>query len=360
MLILEPMALLCIHHVLINTQVCTIKNYAFNTMLLLMGLSRCAFAEPSPELVYNLKGTIVKIHTVTSTGGQGSGSGFVAAENLVATNCHVLSNAIGVNIAARGETYTPVGIRADWKHDVCILRFEYLTLKPATFSDNKNLIYETPTFSVGFPGGAAKPLTTIGKIKALYAMDDSHVIRTSASFQMGASGSPLFDGEGRVIGMNTFKSPGTNGYFYNVPAKWIKAAMSLPESDKITKGTSPFWDTPLEKRPYWMQVVLPMQASKWQDLLAVASDWKKRAPNDPEATYYLALAQQNLGEMQNAKANFQKVLMANPHHTSSILALAKIARAQDNPSEFRDFSKMLSALDHEALESLNLPDESGR
>jgi len=330
------------------------KNYALNTMLILMGLSQSASAEPSPELVYNLKGTIVKIHTVTTTGGQGSGSGFVAAENLVATNCHVLGNAIGVNVAARGETYTPVGVRADWKHDVCILRFEYLPLKPATFSDSEKHIYETATFSVGFPGGAAKPLTTTGKIKALYALDDSYVIRTSASFQMGASGSPLFDDQGKVIGMNTFKSPGANGYFYNVPAKWIRAAMALPETDKIIKTASPFWDAPLEKRPYWMQVVLPMQAEKWQELLAIASDWKKQAPDDPEASYYVALAQQNLGNLQEAQANFRITLAANPHHTSSILALARIARDQDNQSELRDFSKMLSALDNETLESLNL------
>ena len=81
------------------------KTYALHTMLLLMGLSHTALAEPSPELVYNLKGTVVKIHTVTTTGGHGSGSGFVVAENLVATNCHVLTNAIGANITAHGETY---------------------------------------------------------------------------------------------------------------------------------------------------------------------------------------------------------------------------------------------------------------
>jgi cytochrome c-type biogenesis protein CcmH/NrfG len=96
-----------------------------------------------------------------------------------------------------------------------------------------------------------------------------------------------------------------------------------------------------------------MQAGKWQDLLVVATAWVKHAPNDPEATYYLALAQQSLGEVQHAKPNFEKVLAANPHHTSSILALAKIARAQDNQPEFKDFSRMLSALDSEALASLN-------
>jgi Tfp pilus assembly protein PilF len=104
-----------------------------------------------------------------------------------------------------------------------------------------------------------------------------------------------------------------------------------------------------------MQVVLPMQAGKWQDLLVVATAWVKHAPNDPEATYYLALAQQNLGEVQSAKSNFQKVLAANPHHTSSILALARIAREQDNQPEFKDFSRMLSVLDGDALELLNLP-----
>ncbi len=329
------------------------KQYLLNTTLLLISLSQPALAEPSPELIYNLKGSIVKIHTVTNSGGQGSGSGFVVAENLVATNCHVLVNAIGVNITALGETYIPVGVRADWKHDVCLLRSQYLPLKPASYSDNEKLVYETSAFSIGFPGGAAKPLTTIGKIKALYAWDDSHVIRTSASFQMGASGSPLFDDQGKVIGMSTFKSPGTQGYFYNLPAKWIKAAMSLPETDKVIQTGTPFWDTPLEQRPYWMQVVLPMQAGKWQDVLEIATAWTKQSPDDPEANFYLALSQQSLGDLPHAKANFQKSLAANPHHASSLLALAKIAREQNDQTEFKDLSRMLSVLDTEALETLN-------
>ncbi|MDP2071637.1 serine protease [Methylotenera sp.] len=318
-----------------------------------IGISQTALAEPSPELIYNLKGTIVKVHTVTSTGRQGSGSGVVVAENLVATNCHVLADSAGSNITAMGETYSPVGVRADWKHDVCILRFEFLPLKPAAFGDSNHLTYETSTFSVGFPGGAPKPLTTTGKIKALYPMDDSYVIRTSASFQMGASGSPLFDDQGKLIGMNTFKSPGANGYFYNVPAKWIKAAMNLPETDKVIQTDTPFWDATLEKRPYWMQVVLPMQAGKWQDLLTVASAWQREAPNDPEAIYYLALAQNNLGEVEQAKTKFERVLVLNPHHTSSILALAQIAKVQGAQTALKDFSRMLSVLDESSLDLLN-------
>lgn len=311
-----------------------------------------AQAEPSPELVYNLKGTIVKVHTVTKNGGQGSGSGFVVAENMVATNCHVLSNSIGSNITSMGETYIPVGVRADWKHDICILRFQFLPLNPAPLAESDKVIYETGTFSVGFPGGAAKPLTTIGKVKALYAHDDAYVIRTSASFQMGASGSPLFNEQGQVIGMNTFKSPGRNGYFYNVPVKWIKAAMTLPESDKVVQIETPFWDAPLEQRPYWMQVVLPAQAEKWDELLAIASAWQKAAPRDPEAIYYMALAQEHAGKQTEAKAGYQQVLQLNPHHTASIVALAKIAESQNNVAELKGWTQMLSVLDEEALASI--------
>ena len=292
------------------------------------------------------------MHTVTTKGRQGSGSGVVVAENLVATNCHVLADSVGSNITAMGETYIPEGVRADWKHDVCILRFQYLPLKPAAFADSDHLTYETSTFSVGFPGGAAKPLTTVGKIKALYAMDDSYVIRTSASFQMGASGSPLFNDQGKLIGMNTFKSPGADAYFYNVPAKWIKAAMALPETDKVIQSDTAFWDAPLEKRPYWMQVVLPMQAEKWQDLLEVANKWRQREPNEPEAIYYDALAHYNLGSVEQAKTEFKRVLSLNPHHSSSILALAKIAQEQGAQAELNDFSRMLGALDESSLAQL--------
>lgn len=349
------MTAFCIHSLHYIQGAHVMRTAKLFALLLITLTYHSAFAEPTPELVYNLKGTIVKIHTVTTKGGHGSGSGFVVAKDLVATNCHVLTNAVGVNIGVHGETYIPVGVRADWKHDVCILRVEYLPLKPAVFDESERLVYETPTFSIGFPGGAAKPLTTIGKIKALYPFDESQVIRTSASFQMGASGSPLFNDQGKVIGMSTFKSPGAQGYFYNVPAKWIKAAMTLPESDKLTQTATPFWDLPLEQRPYWMQVVLPMQAEKWNDVLDIAAAWVKSTPKDPESYYYLALAQQHLGEIQTAKSNYQMVLQANPHHTASIVALAKIAKTQDNQSELTQLSQMLGMLDNEALLSLNAP-----
>jgi serine protease Do len=309
-------------------------------------------AEPSNELIYQLKASISKIHSVNAHGGQSTGSGVVVAENMVATNCHTLADSVGMNIAALGETYQPVGLKADWKHDICILRFEFLPLKPITFSQVAPH-YEQATFSIGFPGGPPKPITTFGRVKGLYEMDGSSVIRTNGSFQLGASGSPLFDEEGKLIGMSTFKSPGRNAFYYHVPAKWIQLAMQLPDTAP-NQFQAPFWDTPEEKRPYWMQVVTPLQNEQWSILKSISEQWVAHEKDNPEAHYYLGMAQMNLGEKAAAKINFQTALILNKAHCASMLALAQMAQQEGNQQAFKGYQQMLAELNSDELENLEI------
>jgi serine protease Do len=171
----------------------------FYLMTWMVCLTIPALAEPGPELTYQLKGSVTKVHVVTKNGGHGVGTGVVVAKDMVATNCHILANAKGVNITKFGDSFAPVALKADWKHDLCIMRFEYLDLKPVELGDSEALQYEQSMFSIGFPGGPPKPLITSGKVKALYPLDDSMIVRTDASFIMGASGSPVFDEMGESL-----------------------------------------------------------------------------------------------------------------------------------------------------------------
>lgn len=317
-----------------------------------VAISIHAFAEPSADVTYNLKGSVAQIHTVTNSGGHGVGSGVVVAENHIATNCHVLANANGINAIALGDTFTPVAIQEDWRHDICILRFEYLPLKPAILGGDEPPQYEQSVFSIGFPGGPPKPLTTYGNIKALYPLDDGFIIRTSASFILGASGSPIFDDQGKLLGLNTFKSPGHNGFFYGVPVKWVKQLLAAPENSQINQPGTPFWDAPEDQRPYLMRVVLPAQNEEWSDLKNIAQAWVNKEPNNAEAYYYLGVAQQNLGEAEQALHQYQQAVKLNPRHTASLLALGKIAARQGNQAEVQRLSLLLKDLDSAAVEEL--------
>ncbi len=323
-------------------------NQLFGLTLIITSFN--AFSAPSTEMVYRLKGTITKVHSVDNQGGQSTGTGVVVAENMVATNCHTLHNSVGMNIAALGDTYQPVGIKADWTHDICILSFQFLPLKPAQFASQEP-VYEQDTFSIGFPGGPPKPITTYGKVKALYSMDNAQIIRTNASFQLGASGSPLFNEQGQLIGMSTFKSPGRHAYFYHVPAKWIKAAMQLPDTS-MKEFQPPFWDAPDEQKPFWMQVVLPLHHEKWKELKDVAEKWLRIENDNAEAYHYLGIAETNLGNTTAAKIALENSLKLNKMHCGSVLALAKIAKKEGNQPAYESYKNWLSALNSDELETL--------
>ncbi len=324
-----------------------------------------SLAEPHPDLAYRLKASVAKVHVSTKTGGHGVGTGVVVGKDLVATNCHVLANATGVTITKFGDSFAPVGLKADWKHDLCILRFEFLDLAPVELGDSEHLKYEQAMFSIGFPGGPPKPQTTYGKIKALYPLDDSQIVRTDASFVMGASGSPVFDNDGKLIAISTFKSPGRGAYFYNVPVKWVKALIDAPASTEITSmqtTDSPFWDALEENRPYFMRVVLPYQNAKWDELNTVAQAWVKADPNSAEAQYYYGVAQDKLGQPMLAKQALAKALALHPQHPASLFALGLIAKREDNQAELTRLKLAMKEVDNDVLtefnEALNLSSEN--
>ena len=317
---------------------------AFLVFVLFHGASN---AEPSSELVYQLKASVVKVHVATRSGGHGVGTGVVVGKDLVATNCHVLANAVGAKITKFGDSFTPDALKADWKHDVCILRFQFLDMKPVELGDSEALKYEQAIFSIGFPGGPPRPQTTQGKIKALYPLDDSQIVRTDASFVMGASGSPVFDSDGKLIAISTFKSPGHDAYFYNVPVKWIKALLDAPETESLKSDISPFWDAPEEQRPFFMRVVLPYQNNRWIDVKKISQEWTSIEPTSPEALFYAGVAEENLGDLNKANQYFQQVLTLHPQHVATLIELGLIANRAGKTDEVDKTHVALKAIDGE-------------
>jgi serine protease Do len=320
-------------------------------MRLILALSILLFfqtahsAEPNNELVFKLKASVVKVHVATKSGGHGVGTGVVVAKDSIATNCHVVANSLGVKITKFGDSFVPDAIKADWKHDICILRFQYLELNPVELGNSENLKYEQSIFSIGFPGGPPKPQSTYGKIKALYPLDDSQIVRTDASFVMGASGSPVFDSDGKLVAISTFKSPGHGAYFYNVPVKWLKALLSAPDTTSLKTDESPFWDAPELQRPFFMRVVLPYQNEKWLDLKIVAQEWVAKEPTSPEALFYAGVAEENLGDLSKANQYFQRVLSLHPNHVATLFELGLIANRAGKTEEVEKTRVALKAID---------------
>lgn len=301
--------------------------------------------DPSDEFLYTLKESLVKVSSTTKNGGIGYGTGVAISPNHVVTNCHVIANSSGVSISVWGDSFGPVALQADWKHDLCILRFEWAKLRHVTMGDSDSLKYEQPVISISMPGDSPAPYVALSKIKALYTMDDSKVIRSSAAFAIGASGSPVFDYNGKLIGISTFKSPGRVAYFYNMPVKWVKAALLLPEIKLDAPRETPFWDAPDEGRPFFMRIALPFQNNRWEDVKKISALWVAKEPNSVEAHFYSGIAEENLGNIVEAKKQFQHALSIQPLHPATMFELGLMANREGNQIEVDKTHVALKTID---------------
>lgn len=312
-----------------------------------------ALPEPTDAFIYQLKESLVKVNTTTKSGGHGFGTGVAISKDHVVTNCHVINNANGISISKWGEEFPPVALLADWKHDLCILRFEWAKLKPVALGNSAALQYEQPVISISMPNDSPAPYVALSKIKALYAMDDSQVIRTEAAFSIGASGSPVFDYAGNLIGISTFKSPGRHAYFYNMSVEWVKALLQTQEVKLNAPHDAPFWDAPDEARPYFMQIVMPYQNGRWADVQRIAAGWTEKEPSSAEAWYYRGIAAMELGDSTVAQQHFQKALQRQAGHPATLQALALMAHQQGNETEVSRIRTTLLNMDTELVDALD-------
>ncbi|WP_137718781.1 serine protease [Methylobacillus flagellatus] len=311
-----------------------------------------AQAQPTREELFAMFASVVQVTVTFPDGSTGTGSGVVIEGDHVATNCHVLANANGANITKLQQAYTPIGLKADWKHDLCLLKFDGLPMKPMPLRDTASLQYEEPVFVLSYPGDNPVPQPSFGSVKALYPYDGSVILRSDASFALGSSGGALFDQNKHLIGITTFKSPGRGSYFYNLPVEWIRKLLDAPETRKLATTEMPFWSLPELERPFFMQVVIPFQKKDWATVEQIAQTWHAKEPANIDALYYLGSAQRGLKKLDEARTTFTSVITQNPRHLDAMSGLAEIALSNGDKAEALRMAALMQPLDSYEAETL--------
>jgi serine protease Do len=296
---------------------------------------------------------IVMIKGYTSDGSMAYGSGVVIAPGQVITNCHIMRQTKEPWVARGEDTFTISSVKADRYHDMCLVTVENLPLKPATIGSINQLSKGAPIVSIGHSSANPSPLTGIGKVRAVYPFNDGLVISGTARFSMGASGSGMFDEQGRLIGINTFKSPGRNAYFYALPIEWLKKVEQLPEEKQFPITGKTFWEETEQDKPFFMQVVQPELNNEWDKLLEVAKRWNKAEPNNSEAWYEMGYAYEMTNQLEQAKQAYQTALKLNPQHTEAIYHLGLMAAKNGDEASLKNYQQSLATLDLDLAETLN-------
>ena len=174
------------------------------------------------------------------------GSGFIISQDgFIITNAHVLEGAKTVSIGLHDQRELKAEvIGIDQPTDIALLKVDARNLPVVRLGDSNRLRVGQWVLAIGSPFGLEQTATQ-GIISALGRAlpGDSYVpfIQTDAAVNPGNSGGPLFDLDGRVIGVNSQIYSNSGGYMGVSFAIPVNVAMDVVEQLKTTGKVERGW-----------------------------------------------------------------------------------------------------------------------
>ncbi len=174
------------------------------------------------------------------------GSGvIITADGYIITNNHVVENATEINIRLTNlKEYEAQIIGRDSKTDLALLKIEPDEKLPTvTFGNSEKLRVGDWVIAIGNPFGFEQTVTAgivSGKGRHLGGAPYENFIQTDASINPGNSGGPLFDTQGRMVGINTAiysRSGGNIGIGFAIPVNMAESVINqLKEHGRVVRG----------------------------------------------------------------------------------------------------------------------------
>ena len=176
-----------------------------------------------------------------------SGSGFVVTtDGYIVTNYHVIEAAYQRNYKVSvmfydGTTYDATIVGVEESNDIAVLKIDATGLTPVVVGDSESIHVGEEVYAIGNPLGELAFTMTTGHVSALdrkITTNESpsaiNMFQFDAAVNSGNSGGPLYNAEGKVIGIVTAKysSTGVEGLSFAIP---INDAIDIA-NDLITNG----------------------------------------------------------------------------------------------------------------------------
>lgn len=290
--------------------------------------------------------SIVLIRGFNATGGLAYGSGVVVGENKVITNCHIFRSTKEPWISRGEDTYSINSVKADAWHDLCLVSTGPMPFKPVPVGKSLDLKRGQEIVAFGHSNGVPAPLTSSGSVKALYDSDLGKIIRSTAKFSMGASGSGLFDMQGKLVGINTFKTNGSAGSIhFALPIEWLEQLDKQTEISTFPISGKALWEEDEDKKPFYMQAAVPESRADWPKLVQVAEKWTTAEPKNTEAWHVLGLGLENSGKAELAEKAYQQSVKLDNTNFEALKRLGALAKIRGDSAEMHRIQLALMDID---------------
>jgi hypothetical protein len=281
------------------------------------------------------KATVVKVRAYQPHGKVATGSAVLLGAERLVTNCHVTASSQDLEVVHHGRSWRAEVAVQNPLLDLCILNAP--GIGGATAKAAKRVSAGQKVFAAGFSGNK-QLVVTAGHIVALHDHDGGQVIQVSSPFDPGASGGGLFDEDGRLIGILTFKARIGGAYHFALPADWVNA-LNRPGTPQGAAETLAFWQQPTEKQPFFLRAMSLEVNQKWQALAALAENWARTSPMNPRAWMTLETALRHLQRLDDAlkargEAQRLRIIQARQEFTDAAPSISPVISDADYAGHF--------------------------
>lgn len=171
---------------------------------------------------------VIRARTPTGTS-QGSGVAYRYGYNSaskpdrtwIATNAHVVLDGASFVVESGGASRKATVEYADTDLDIALVAVEGEVLPLAKMASVQQTAIGSRVFAIGSPLGLENTISE-GLLSGVRELKGVRVIQTSAAISNGNSGGGLFDAEGRLLGITTFKLKGGENLNFAVDSRYIK------------------------------------------------------------------------------------------------------------------------------------------
>jgi serine protease Do len=312
-----------------------------------------AQAELDRKLFQKILPSVVRIQAFVKAG-VASGSGVVVAPGKVVSNCHVTRDAVAINVIAWNSKWKVQEQIKDVEHDLCLLILSSEVGKVADFADESEVKIGQPVAAAGYPDGGRLEVTD-GQVRALHNLDGGRVIQTSAPFDGGESGGGLFDHQGKLVGIITFRG----AHFFALPTAWVRKLLdSNAQVSAASAQSVAFWEREPSDQPNFLRADFREAMQDWAGLKIHAEHWTKEETTNPESWIALGKSLYHLKQHPDAIPALRKAAELDPQNSLGWFYLAQVYRDTKDSKSFAEAMEKLSVLDPSAAKALSAEVES--
>jgi serine protease Do len=306
--------------------------------------------------------SLVKVEALDADGRIWLGTGVYVSADHVVTSCHVTRRAESIKVQYQGRRAQVTAQSADTEHDLCILLVPGLTAQAVKLGAAGALGVGATVWALGFEGGYALQARA-GVVRALHEYDGGRVVESTTPFTSGASGGALFDANGHLVGILTYRLRGDRRSYFSVPVEWFVARLAA-DRDYLAiaplEGAVPFWQRPQQGLPFFLRAHQLETGRDWDGLLSLTDEWARAEDGNAEAWLFRGKSLAENRDPGAARLAFQRALALDPIFSAAWLELGRLSALHGLTDEAEDALLRLNHLNPELAQCLAVEMQSAR